>query len=333
MQVKIGNKKIGEKNPVFVIAEGGINHNGQFQIAKKIVEKAADCGVDAVKFQTFNAKDLASEKSKFFKLFKKLELAENEFKELADISKSLGLIFLSTPFSNNAADLLEKNKILAYKISSGDLTNIPLIKHIAKKKKPIILSTGMSNMIEVKESVNVIKKIHDKIIILHSNSSYPSPENELNLKSITTLTKKFLYPIGYSDNGNNPLIPIIAASLGAKIIEKHFTINKKLSGPDHLLSSDPTEMKKIVDNIHLTEKTLGDGIKQCQKSELENKIQARRSITIIKNCKKGEIINLSKIDLKRPATGIEPKFLNKVIGKKSKRELKIDEALVWKDLY
>ena len=333
MEIKILNKKIGESNSTFIIAEGGINHNGKFKIAKKIIEKAALCNVDAIKFQTFKAENLASEKSKYFKLFRKLELQDEEFNELGDIAKSQKIVFLSTPFSNNAVDLLEKNNIAAYKIASGDLTNIPLIKHVAQKRKPILLSTGMANLEEIKESVKIIKKFHDKISILHSNSAYPSPENELNLNAIGTLAKKFKYPIGYSDNGNNPIVPIVAVSLGAKIIEKHFTIDKKMSGPDHALSSDPSEMKEIVKNIRMVENALGDGVKKCQKSELENRIHARRSITIIKDCEKGEKIELLKLDIKRPGTGIEPKFLEKIIGKKAKKNLKIDETLDWKDVY
>jgi len=332
MEVKISKKKIGGLNPVFIIAEGGINHNGKLKIAKKIIEKASICKVDAIKFQTFKAENLASKNSKFYKLFKKLELKDNEFMEMSDTAKSLGLIFLSTPFSNNAVELLAKNNVPAFKVASGDLTNIPLIKHIAEKRKPIILSTGMSNIKEIKESVKTIKKIHNKIIIMHSHSFYPPPHNELNLKSISTLSKKFTYPIGYSDNGNNPLIPVIATSMGAKIIEKHFTINKKLNGPDHSLSSDPLEMTEIVKNIRIVEESLGDGIKKCEKSELNNRIQARRSITIIKKCKKNEKIDFTKIDFKRPGTGIEPKFLNKVIGKRTKKELEIDKTLLWKDL-
>jgi len=286
LKIKIGKKFVGDDEATFIVAEAGINHNGSLQIAKKLIVEAKKCGADAIKFQTFTANDLASTKSKFFKIFKKLELTENDFQKLNDFAKKQKIMFFSSPFSNNAVDLLNKLKVPAFKIASGDLTNIPLITYAASKRKTMIISTGMSNSHEIKTAINTIKKNNNKIILMHSISSYPTPPKEVNLKVISTLKKKFQYPIGFSDNGNDMLVPLIAVSMGAKIIEKHFTLNKNMSGPDHKTSSDPKQFLDLVKNIRKIEQMFGDGKKLCQKSELSNRIAARR---IIK-----EIIALSK---------------------------------------
>lgn len=332
-EIRFGNKKIGSKQPIFVVAEAGVNHNGSLKIAKKLVREAKNCGADAVKFQTFKANDLASKKSKWFNVFKKLELQDNEFKELNDYAKQNKILFFSAPFSFDAVDLLAKLNVKAMKIASGDLTNIPLIKYAASKKKTMIISTGMGNFNEVKEAVKTIKLVKNKnIILMHSVSAYPTPIEDVNLNTISLLEKKFSYPIGYSDNGDDMIVPIVAVSLGAKIIEKHFTLSKKMKGPDHNMSTDPKQFKKMIDQIHEIEKMFGDGIKKCQKSELENLIGARRSITARSDLPKNSIIIKEDITLKRPATGIEPKYFNKIIGRKTKRKIKADDAILWKDL-
>ena len=210
MEIRIGTKIIGEKKPSFVIAEAGINHNGKLRIAKELVYKAKKCGSDAVKFQSFKAGDLASEKSPYFKLFKKLELTDEDYGELSDHSKSNGIIFIATPFSEQAVEMLHKLKVPAYKIASGDLTDLPLIKYASKKGKPMIISTGMGSFSEIKEAINTVKSTNNKkMILLHSHSSYPTPPEEANLAVISTL-KKFGFHVGYSDNGGNQLVPIIA---------------------------------------------------------------------------------------------------------------------------
>lgn len=332
-EIKFGKRKIGAMNPVFIVAEAGVNHNGDIKLAKRLIEEAKNCGADAIKFQTFKANDLASKKSKWFNIFKKLELQDHEFKELSDFAKQNDILFFSAPFSFDAVDLLIKLKVKAIKIASGDLTNIPLIKYAASRKKTMIVSTCMGNLIETNEAVKAIKSIKNKnIILMHSVSSYPTPIEDVNLYSIPILEKKFSLPVGYSDNGDNPLVPIVAVSLGAKIIEKHFTINKKLKGPDHHMSSDPKQFKKLVTEIHQIEKMFGDGIKKCQKSELENLIGARRSITAKHVIPKNSRILISDITLKRPATGIEPKYFNKIIGRTVIRKINADDSIQWKDL-
>ena len=221
----------------------------------------------------------------------------------------------------------------AFKIASGDLTDIPLLQYVASKKKPMIISTGLAEMKEIQDAVkSIIRCKNNKIAIMHSVSSYPTPPNEVNLKTIQQLQKIFSYPIGYSDNGDNHLVSVVAVSLGAQLIEKHFTIDKKLKGPDHLLSSNPTEFNLLVKNIRLTESMLGDGIKKCQLSELENKIAARRSITAEIPIKKGTKLNSKMLGIKRPATGIEPKHIKKILGKITKKDIKPNESLKWKDL-
>lgn len=333
MKIKIGKQWVGESESVFVIAEGGINHNGKLKIAKKIIDEAKKAGADAVKFQTFTANDLTSIKSNYYNLFKKLELTDKDFKELSEHAKEKNIIFLSTPFSNNAVDLLKKLHVSAFKIASGDLTNIPLIEYAATKNKPMIISTGMSNFNEITDAIMGIKKQgNNKIILMHSVSSYPTPYKDVNLKAIQNLKNKFPYTVGFSDNGDDLLVPVIAVAMGAKVIEKHFTINKKLKGPDQKLSADPIELKNIIQNIRKVEKMIGNGIKKCELSELATMKEARRSITAKIEILQGQKIKLSSIDFKRPATGISPKFLKKVLGKTTKKKIKIDESIKWKDL-
>ncbi|MCV0430376.1 N-acetylneuraminate synthase family protein [Nitrosopumilus sp.] len=332
MKISINKKRIGDDSPVYFIAEAGINHNGDSKIAKKLISAAKDSNADAVKFQTFRADDITTTDSIYYKLLKNLELDDDVYFELSDFSKSEGITFLSTPFSNKAVELLSKIKLPAYKIASGDLTDFPLLENISKKNKPIILSTGMANLTEIKQAVKVIEKNNNKIILLHSISGYPYPIKEANLKAITTISKNFDYPVGFSDNGNNNLIPLMAVALGAKIIEKHFTLNKKMKGPDQPISATPNEFANLVQQSRDFERMLGDGIKKCQNSEISTRKNARRSLTALSNISKGEKIMHDMIAIKRPATGIEPKYYSKIIGKFAKRNIKSGKTLHWNDI-
>jgi len=332
-KLKIGNSYIGEKKPAYIIAEAGINHNGKLKNALKMIDSAKEAGANAIKFQTFLAEDLTSEKSKYFELFKKLELSNEDFKKLNDYASKKKIEFLSTPFSFNAVDLLVELNVPAIKIASGDLTNIPLIEYASSKKKPMILSTGMAKISEIKDAVKSVRsQKNNKIVILHSISSYPSPLNEVNLNCIKSLQKSFRNIIGFSDNGNDLLIPVIAVALGAKIIEKHFTLNKNFIGPDHSISANPKEFMNLVKDIRKTEEVLGNGIKKCQPSELQNIVEARRSVTAKVRILQGEKIKREFIDFKRPATGIAPKFLKKVLGKTTKKNIFKDESIKWNEL-
>lgn len=333
MNIKIAEKQIGKKYPVFVVAEAGINHNGNVKIAKNMISSAKDCGADAIKFQTFRAGDLASKKSKFFKIFKKVEIDYTHLGELSDHAKKERIIFFSTPFSEEAVDVLADLHVPAFKIASGDITHIPLIKKAASKKKPIIISTGMSNFAEIDFAVKAIKsERNNKIIIMHSVTSYPTPSSDANLRAINTLQCRYKYPIGYSDNGAGILVPIIAVSLGARIIEKHFTLNKKMNGPDHSFSADPNELSLLVKKIRETEIILGDGKKNPQPSELQNIQHARRSIITLVDIKKGDKLTYSNIAIKRPGIGIIPLNFHKVIGSSAKRNIKIDQPIKWSDI-
>ena len=333
MNIKIAEKQIGKKYPVFVVAEAGINHNGNVKIAKNMISSAKDCGADAIKFQTFRAGDLASKKSKFFKIFKKVEIDYTHLGELSDHAKKERIIFFSTPFSEEAVDVLADLHVPAFKIASGDITHIPLIKKVASKKKPIIISTGMSNFAEIDFAVKAIKsERNNKIIIMHSVTSYPTPSSDANLRAINTLQCRYKYPIGYSDNGAGILVPIIAVSLGARIIEKHFTLSKKMNGPDHSFSADPNELSLLVKKIRETEIILGDGKKNPQPSELQNIQHARRSIIALVDIKKGDKLTYSNIAIKRPGIGIMPLNFHKVIGSSAKRNIKIDQPIKWSDI-
>jgi len=333
LKIRIKNKFIGDDQPVFVVAEAGINHNGNIKIAKKMINEAQKIGADAIKFQTFKAEDLATPNSTFFKIFKKMELEISDFEELSDYAKSKEIIFCSTPFSEQAVDSLSKLKIPFFKISSGDLTHIPLLRYAATKRKPIIISTGMGNMDEIKNAVKTIEMENNKkIIIMHSISSYPPPPEDVNLNALKTLKNKFGYPIGFSDNGSDIIASSVAVVLGAKIIEKHFTINKKLSGPDQKISSDPKEFRLLIKNIRNIEKMMGDGEKKPQSSEKENRILARRSITSNEIIPKGIKIQKNMISIRRPAQGIEPKFIKKIIGKKTKKQILANTPITWDQL-
>ena len=333
LKIRIAKKQIGKTNPVFIVAESGINHNGNIKIAKNMISQAKECNADAIKFQTFRAQDLASKKSKFFKIFKKVEIDYADLGELSDHAKNEGIIFFSTPFSEEAVDVLAELHVPAFKIASGDITHIPLIKKIASKKKPIIISTGMSYFTEINDAVKAIKsEKNNKIIIMHSVTSYPTPSSDANLRAINTLQCRYKYPIGYSDNGEGILVPIIAVSLGARIIEKHFTLSKKMNGPDHSFSADPNELSLLVKNIRETEIILGDGKKNPKPSELQNIQHARRSIVALVNIKKGSKLTYNNIAIKRPGIGIPPLNFHKVIGFSAKRSIKIDQPIKWSDV-
>ena len=346
MKIKIVNKIIGEGNPCFVIAEAGVNHNGDFYMAKKLIDAAKEAGADAVKFQTFVAEEVVTitarmaeyqekntgKKETQLEMIKKFELSSPNFLELKKYCDKKGIIFLSTPHTEDAAEFL-KPLVTAYKIGSGDLTNLPFLKKIAIKNKPIILSTGMSNLSEVAEAVSVIAKTgNKKIILLHCTTNYPCPPDEVNLRAMITLKKEFNLPVGYSDHTKNIFAPIMAIAMGATVIEKHFTLNKNLPGPDHKASLEPAELKEMVYNIRQAEKILGSDVKKPAESEKKIMKIVRKSIVAKRDILKGEKITGSMLVIKRPGTGIEPKYLNRIINKKTKKDIKKDQLISWKDI-
>lgn len=344
MKIKIGNKLIAEEKPCFIIAEAGVNHNGNFRLAKKLVDAAKEAGADAIKFQTFKSEDLVTEtgemaeyqkknigkKESQLEMLKKLELSYQEFKKLKKYCDKKKIIFLSTPHTENAIDFLD-SLVSVYKIASPDLTNLPFLKGIAQKKKPIILATGMASLSEVKEAVRVVKRAgNKKIIILHCTTNYPCPLEEVNLRAMMTLKKEFKLPVGYSDHTLGIIVPIMAVAMGAQVLEKHLTLDKNLSGPDHKASLNPEELKEMVKSIRETEKVLGNAKKEALKSEEEIKKLIRKSIVAKIDIDKGSIIKGKMLEIKRPGNGILPKDLKKIIGKRAKKKIKKDQLITWK---
>lgn len=344
--MKIGNKLIKEEGPCFIIAEAGVNHNGSLKLAKKLIDAAQNAGADAIKFQTFKTENLVTEgtemadyqkknlnkKSSQYRMLKKLELKYEDFIELKKYCDKKNILFLSTPHTEDAIDFLY-SLVPAYKIASGDLTNLPFLEKIAKKKKPIILSTGMATLDEVREAVTAIKKTgNNKIIVLHCTTNYPCPLEEVNLKAMLTLKKEFNLLVGYSDHTLGIMVSVIAVALGARVIEKHFTLDKNLTGPDHKASLEPKELEAMTKMIRAIEQVLGSGIKKPTKSEEKTKKIARKSIAAAKNIKKGTKITEDMLTIKRPGTGIKPKYLDKIIGRIAKENIKEDSLIKLKDL-
>ena len=337
-EVKIGNKKIGEGHPAYIIAEIGSNHNKDINIAKKLIDKAADARVDAVKFQTFKAKKLYSKKTpKFSKdkvtpyaLIKSVELPRNWHIELSDYAKMKGLHFLSSPFDYEAVDELHKIGVPAFKIASFEIVDLELLKYVAKKGRPMILSTGVANLGEIEEALSVIRSQgNDEIILLHCNSMYPTPIEIVNLNSITTMSAAFKIPIGFSDHTLGTNISVAAVAMGAKVIEKHVTLDRKMKGPDHSFAIEPDELKQLVQNIRDVEKARGTGIKERSEKEQEMYEKGRRSLIAAQDIPKGMKIKRNMIIIKRPGYGIKPKFIDIVSGREAKVDIKAEQWITW----
>ena len=333
-----------KKHRTFIIAEAGVNHNGSIEIAKELIDKAKAAGADAIKFQTFKAEKLVSKTAdkaayqkkttskneSHYEMLRRLELDEEDHQELMNHCRKRKITFLSSPFDEASADLLERMGIRMFKIPSGELTNLPFLQHIAKKNKPIIMSTGMSTLEEVEEALDAIFHAgNKKVTLLHCVTEYPAPFKEVNLKAMLTLEKAFNLPVGYSDHTKGIEIAIAAVALGAKIIEKHFTLDKNMEGPDHRASIDPLELKQMIKAIRNVEASLGDGVKKPASCELKNINIARKSIVATRDIGKGEKITKAKVALKRPGNGIQPKDLGKILGHVTKRAIKADEVITW----
>ena len=346
LEVKIGNKIIGEGKPTFIIAEVGSNHDRKLKQAKMLVDVAKEAGVDAVKFQTFSAETLYSKKTPklselrvmgrskeeetVYDVIKRIELPREWQAEIADYCKQVGITFLSTPYDERAVDGLDALNVPAFKVSSYDLTNLPFLNYIAKKGKPILLSTGTANLGEIEDALNVIRSIgNQRIILLHCVSQYPARFEDLNLRAIETMRRAFQVPIGFSDHTMRITASLVAVALGACIIERHFTLSRKLAGPDHPTALEPDELKMLVEEIRNAEKSLGSPVKHTTISEMENRRLARRSIHAKVDIPEGTTITKDMLIIKRPALGIQPKFLDIVIGRKAREEIKKDEWITW----
>lgn len=328
--IKIKNKIIDDDHPVFVIAEAGINHNGSYKIAKKMIDVASETGVDCIKFQTHivneemlktNIRPGKISKETLWNIIKKCELTEKEEYNLNQYCKTKKILFLSTPFSIAAVDRLEKLKIPAYKIGSGELTNLPFLNHIAKTKKPVILSTGMSDMSEIKSAVKFFKKFNTPLAILQTTSEYPAVFKDINLGVIPKFKKLFNIPVGISDHSPGIYTALGSVAIGSCIVEKHFTLDKNMSGPDQKISLNPFELSELVKGCKAVKLALGD-TKKILKNELPILEFARESVVSKLNIKKNEILTEKNLTTKRPNTGkIPSKDFFKIIGKKAKRDI------------
>ena len=341
--IKINNRKIGKNQPVLIIAEAGVNHNGSLRLAKKMVATAKKTGADAIKFQTFKAEDLVlrhAPKAEYqkktvpgksqFEMLKELELSETEFEELFNYCKKQKIIFLSTPFDFKSAEFLYKLGVSAFKIGSGDLTNLPLLTQVARYRKPVILSTGMATLEEVKEAVRTIYLSgNKKLILLHCTSNYPAKYRDVNLRAMDTLKQRFNIIVGYSDHTQGIEVTIAAVAKEACVIERHFTLDKTLPGPDHKASLEPDEFREMVSSIRNIEKALGRSTKKPTKTELRIKKVIRKSIVATKDIPKRMKITKKMLAIKRPGTGIKPKYLDQLIGRQARRNIKKDTIITW----
>ena len=344
--VKIGNKFVGDGYACYVIAEIGSNFDGSLSRAKKLIKTAKECGANAAKFQSFKTEKLLSKKgfkkkstfqSKWKKsvweVYKNAELPRAWHKKLKEYADHIGIDFFTSPWDFEALAIIQKLKVPAIKIGSGDITYHELLSRAGSTGKPILLATGASTLEEVKQAINVIKSTgNKKIILLHSVVQYPSPIEEANLKVLNNLRNKFKLNVGYSDHSSGSLIALASVVLGSCVIEKHFSLDPKSLGPDHSHSMDPKSFRKMVDEIRLLEKAMGHGIKKPFPSENETRIIQRRGIWTVKDISKGEIFNEENIKPLRPVLGISAAKYKFLLGKKSKKKFKAYEKIIEKDI-
>lgn len=347
-KIRIGTSSIGRGKPVFVMAEAGVNHNGRLALALQLIDVAAEAGADAVKFQTFSPDEVVTKNAgkaayqttplnppskeggrrgdeSQYAMLKRLELPRVWHAKLKQYAEGKGLIFLSTPFSFSDAQFLRALGVNAIKVGSSDTNNYPYLRRIAVWGLPILLSTGMATLSEVKEAVHTIKKAGNRrIALLHCTTHYPTPFNEANLLAIRTLQKEFGLPVGFSDHTQGSEAAVAAVALGARIIEKHFTLNRNLSGPDHKASLEPDELKEFVRCIRHTEAALGSGEKVPCGSEREIAKVARKSVVALRDIKKGGRFTEQNLGVKRPGTGLPPKYLTVILGTRATRNLNAD---------
>ena len=328
-----------------IIAEAGVNHNGSIELAKQLVDKAVDAGVDYIKFQTFKTeklvaksaqmasyqkKNIGTEDNSQFAMLKKLELSPEQHEELIAYCKEKGIKFFSTAFDLDSIDYLHSLNLGLWKIPSGEITNYPYIKKIAQYGEPVIVSTGMCEMQDIENAVATLQKWGTKkedIIILHCNTEYPTPYQDVNLKAMDAIREKFGVEVGYSDHTKGIEVPIAAVALGATVVEKHFTLDRNMEGPDHKASLEPDELKAMVSAIRNIEKAVGDGIKRVTDSEKGNIAVARKSIVASRDIKKGEIFSEDNLTVKRPGTGLSPMRWEEVIGQVAKRDFSEEELI------
>jgi len=335
---------------VFIVAEAGVNHNGEISIARRLIDAAHESGADAIKFQTFRAERLVTRSAAMaryqaensrgsesqYSMLKRLELSALEQGELYEYCSRKGIKFMSTPFDEESADMLESLGMEIFKVPSGELTNKGLLQHIARKGKPIFLSTGMSSLYEVDRALSWIRDAAEeggpRVTLLHCVSNYPSRMEDVNLAAIRSMAAAFGMAVGYSDHTLGTEVAIAASAMGAKVIEKHFTLDRHMRGPDHKASLEPKDFGRMTSAIRNVELAMGDGIKKMTPGEREIQASTRRSVVTARPIAKYEVLKPEDLVIKRPGTGIAPEFLDVVAGMRLKRDLEADSVLKWEDL-
>jgi N-acetylneuraminate synthase/N,N'-diacetyllegionaminate synthase len=340
----IGGRHVGSGHPCFVIAEAGVNHNGDVAMAAKLIDAAVAAGADAVKFQTFSADRLANPtapKAAYQKvttaaeesqhaMLKRLELKPQDHWLLMKHCHERGIMFLSSAFDEEGADLLDRLGVAAFKVPSGEIINLPFLEHVARKGRPIIASTGMSTLAEVKTAVDKIRSAgSDQIVLLHCLSNYPADPAEANLRAMATMAETCSCPVGFSDHTEGSVVAIAAVALGAVLIERHFTLDRKLPGPDHRASLEPAELAAMIRDIRATQAALGDGQKLPQPSELGNRAIVRKSIAAAHDLAPGAMLQTSDLTTLRPGTGVAPALLSQVIGRRLRGAIVSGTLIAW----
>ena len=346
--IPIGEKSVGDNEPCMIVAEIGVNHNGNEELAKTLIKWAKKCGADAVKFQTWNTEEIILEdvelasyqkesikgNSTQFEMLKNLEISYDHYFALKEYAEELDLIFFSTMEDKKSVDFLMKDlDIPLIKVGSGDLTNYPLLKYTARFHKPMVISTGMATLSEIDQAVRTIaNEGNEDVILLQCTTQYPCPYEDINLRAILTLKNAFKTVVGLSDHSKGIECAIAAVALVAKYIEKHFTLDNTLPGPDHQASLEPHELKKVVEGIRNVERAMGDGIKRPMASELGNKNIVRRKIVAGKDILAGEIFTEESISLKRAVYGLSPEHCPLIIGRRAKKDLKYNQIIDLQDI-
>lgn len=343
-KIKIGDKLIGVSEPCYIIAEIGINHNGQVDLAKKLIDAAIECGVDAVKFQKRSLNNLYKDDvindpnidsqglEILLGVLQEVEFDESEYEEIISYCRQKNITFLCTPWDTSSVDFLEKFNVPAYKIASADMTNLPLIQHIAKTGKPMIISTGMSTLEEIEKTVDFVKKQNAQFALLHCNSTYPSPVDLLNLNLIPVLRTKFDVPIGYSGHEPGIIPSLTAANMESVIIERHITLDRNMDGIDQAASLEPTEFANLVKYVRESEKARGTAIKKMTRGEILQREVLAKSIVCASDISEGDVFSEKNIEIKGPAKGLSPQYYYEILGKKSTRNIKKGQYLLPIDL-
>ena len=345
--MNIGGHAIGEGSPCFVIAEAGVNHNGDVALAKLLLDAAADAGANAVKFQSFHAESIASSEAPKAayqvattgssetqrEMLQRLELTRAAHEELSRHASERGIIFCSTPFDVASVDLLESLDVPFFKVASGELTHVPLLRRIARTGRPVVVSTGMSEIGEVESALRTLRSAGARdIALLHCLSEYPAPSAEANLRAMATMRERFGTPVGYSDHTLGLEVAVASVALGASILEKHLTLDRSMPGPDHRASLEPDEFAELVRQVRSVESALGDGVKRPGKSEMANRAVARRGVFAAVAIPKGTVLTAEMLACKRPDDGIPASEFDAVVGRRARRDLGAGQKLSWEQL-